>query len=197
MPVVTDHLLDPDYPVLTDRLLLRPVDPDRDLHALHAYRSDEVVCRYVPFSPGPVEELAARLADPERVRSVIDAEGQFLNLVVVRRDTDELIGDVVLFWHSVSDQHAEIGYVVHPDHQGRGYAVEAARATLALAFDGLGAHRVTARLDERNVVSAAVAERLGMRHEATFVEGEWFKGEWTTLLVYAMLRREWEGTRPG
>jgi RimJ/RimL family protein N-acetyltransferase len=34
-----------------------------------------------------------------------------------------------------------------------------------------------------------------LRLEATYVDGEWFKGEWTTLLVYALLRREWEGRR--
>ena len=65
--------LSPDYPVLTERLLLRPVEPERDLLAIHSYRSRDDVCRYVPFSPGTTEELAVRLADPERSRSVIDA----------------------------------------------------------------------------------------------------------------------------
>ena len=187
--------LNPDYPLLTERLLLRPVDPERHLLAIHSYRSLQDVCRYVPFTPGTTEELAQRLADPERSRSVIDAEGQVLFLVVERLDTGELIGDLVLFWHSAIDRHAEIGYVLHPGHAGHGFATEAAAALLRLAFDGLGAHRVTARLDERNTASARVVERLGMRREAAFVEGEWFKGEWTTLLVYAILRREWEVQR--
>lgn len=173
MAVARSHL-SPDYPLLPERLLLRPVSPERVLLAIHSYRSREDVCRFVPFTPGTTEELF---------------------LVVERRDTGELIGDLVLFWHRATDRHAEIGYVIHPDHSGLGLAAEAAGALLALAFDGLGAHRVTARLDERNTPSAMVVERLGMRREATFVEGEWFKGEWTTLLVYAMLRREWEACR--
>ena len=51
------------------------------------------------------------------------------------------------------------------------------------------------RCDARNTASTAVAARLGMRLEATYVDGEWFKGEWTTPLVYALLRREWETRR--
>ena len=127
--------LDPDYPVLTERLLLRPVDPARDTAAMHSYRSRDDVCRYVPFEPGTLEQMADRLADPERTRSVIDAEGQVLALMVERRDTGEVIGDLVLFWHSAADGHAEIGYVLHPDHAGRGFATEAAAALVGLAFE--------------------------------------------------------------
>ena len=188
---MTDAILAPDYPVLTERLLLRPIDAEADLMQIHAYRSIPEVCRYVPFSPGTPEELAERLADPERVRSAIDDEGQVMSLVMVRRDTGVLVGDLVLFWHSTTDQRAEVGYVLHPDHEGHGFATEGVRALLELSFEGAGAHRVTARVDERNTASTRLLERLGFRKEATFVEGEWFKGEWTTLEVFAMLDREW------
>ena len=99
----------PDYPILTERLALRPIDKERDLPAIHAYRSIPEVCRYVPFVPSTLEEMTERFADPDRTRSVLDAqaEGQVLFTVIERRDTGELIGDLVLFWHSVADGHAE------------------------------------------------------------------------------------------
>jgi RimJ/RimL family protein N-acetyltransferase len=185
--------LAPDYPILTERLALRPINKERDLPAIHSYRSIPKVCRYVPFVPSTLEEMTERFADPERTRSVLDAqaEGQVLFTVIERRDTGEVIGDLVLFWHSDTDRHAEVGYVVHPDQGGQGYATEAVRALTDLAFDHAGAHRVSARLDERNTGSARLLERLGFRQEARFVDGEWFKDEWTTLLVYAVLDREW------
>jgi RimJ/RimL family protein N-acetyltransferase len=188
--------LEPDYPIETERLLLRPLDPDADVAPMHAYRSREDVCRYVPFVPGTLGQMRERLADPERTRSVIDAEGQVLSLAIERRDAGEMIGDLVLFWHSVADGHAEVGYVVHPDHAGQGFATEATAALIDLAFyGGLPVHRVTARLDERHAASAAVCRRLGLRQEAAFVEGEWFKGEWTTLLIFAVLEHEWRARR--
>ena len=82
--------------------------------------------------------------------------------------------------------------------QGQGYATEAARALLALAFESYGLHRVFGRLEARNVASARVLERIGMRREAHLVENEWIKGEWQSELVYALLAREWrELSDPG
>jgi RimJ/RimL family protein N-acetyltransferase len=182
---------EPAYPVETERLLLRPVDAATDLRPMLSYRSRPDVCRYIPPEPATAESLAAMLADPTRTRSVLTGEGQHLLLAAVRRDTGELIGDVLLFWHSEKHRGGEIGYVFHPDHQGQGFATEASRALLELAFDGLDLHRVTARIDQRNPASAAVLRKVGMRQEAVLVENEWFKGEWSTEVDFAILQREW------
>ena len=96
----TAPALAPDYPIATGRLLLRPIDPARDLDAMHAYRSREDVCAYIPPEPVTRERLAATYRDPERTRSVLTEAGQTLALAAVLRATDELIGDLVLFWHS-------------------------------------------------------------------------------------------------
>jgi RimJ/RimL family protein N-acetyltransferase len=82
-----------------------------------------------------------------------------------------------------------------PDFGGHGYATEAARALLRLGFDELGLHRIVARLDERNESSAKLARRLGMRQEARLVHNEFFKGEWSTELDFAMLAEEWRSDR--
>ena len=41
-------------------------------------------------------------------------------------------------------------------------------------------------------MGARLAARIGMRQEAHVIENEWFKGEWTDELVYAVLDREWK-----
>jgi RimJ/RimL family protein N-acetyltransferase len=185
--------LRPSYPVRTERLLLRPLTA-ADVDALLAYRSRPDVCRYVPFEPMDRAAVEERLGT-QWDRTELTAEGQALTLGVELAGTGELVGDVVLFWHSLEHLAGEIGYVLDPAHGGRGYATEAARALLAMAFDGLGLHRVVARLDERNGASAAVARRLGMRQEARLVDNEMFKGEWSTELVFAMLAAEWAGRK--
>jgi RimJ/RimL family protein N-acetyltransferase len=183
-------VLRPDYPVTTPRLLIRPLTP-ADADGLLAYRSLPEICRYVPFEPQTREELLERIAT-RWTRTELTGEGQVLILGVQVRDTGALAGDVMLAWQSQEHASGEIGYVFNPDLSGQGYATEAADALLRLGFEGLGLHRIIARIDERNEPSVRLVGRLGMRLEARLVENEWFKGEWTTELDYAMLAGEWQ-----
>jgi RimJ/RimL family protein N-acetyltransferase len=183
--------LHPEYPIETERLLLRPIDPVGDMAAMHAYRSRADVCAYIPPVPMTLEAMTAQYADPSRTRSELTEAGQVLALAVVLRETGELIGDVVLFWHSAEHGNGEVGYIIAPEHQGRGYATEVTKAALALGFDGLGLRRITGRIDARNPASGAVLTKAGMRQEAVLVENEWFKGAWSTEIDFAILDREW------
>ena len=176
-------------PIETERLHLRSYTSD-DFAALYAMRSDAEVARYLYWSPQTEDEVRQALAT--KIASTrIDAEGDVLALAAEHRLTQELVADVIL--HCVSREHglAEVGYVVHPDHAGRGYATEATRPLLAVAFDALRLHRVIGRTEGRNIGSARVLEKLGMRREAHFVENEFVKDEWQSELVYAILDREW------
>ena len=189
----TQSALRPQYPVRTKRLLLRPLTTD-DADALLAYRGRPDVCRYVPFEPMTREVINERIAS-QWARTDLTDEGQALTLGVEVAENGELVGDVVLFWHSRPHARGELGYVFNPDFAGRGYATEAANAMLGLGFDELGLHRIVARIDERNESSARVARRLRMREEARLVHNEFFKGEWSTELDFAMLADEWSAYR--
>src|SRR3989304_4618422 len=82
------------------------------------------------------------------------------------KTTGEVVGDVVIQW--VSREHAlgEIGFIVHPDHQGHGYATEMTRPLLRIAFEDVGLHRLIGRAAARHTASARVMEKLGMRRAA-------------------------------
>ena len=166
------------------------------MDALLAYRGRPDVCRYVPFEPMDRELIADRLAGPW-ARTALTDEGQSLTFGAELVETGQLVGDVVLFWHSRLHRGGEIGYVFDPEFAGRGYATEAAEAVLRWGFEELGLHRIVARLDERNEASARVARRLGMRQEARLVDNEFFKGEWTTELDFALLADEWKNRDAG
>lgn len=186
-------VLNPDYPIRTERLDLRPFTED-DLEALHAYQSRADVARYLYWEP--YDELATREALARKRRRVaLRTTGDVLNLAVVVRETRQLVGDVLLCWVSAEHRQGEVGYVFHPEHGGNGYATEAARMMVEIGFDLLGLHRIVGRLDARNTASARVLERLGMRREAHLRDSEFVKGEWTDEVVYAMLEDEWESRR--
>ncbi|MEV0005359.1 GNAT family protein [Micromonospora sp. NPDC050980] len=111
-------------------------------------------------------------------------------------DGSRVIGAVELVWRSRADRTAELGYVFHPDHGGRGLATEAAGAALDWGFGEFGLHRVTVRCHAGNEASARLATRLGFRQEARHVRSYRFRGEWADQLVFAVLAEEWRA-RPG
>ena len=187
-------MLSPTYPIRTERLVLRPL-VGTDAEAMAVYQSRPDVCRYIPYEPRGADVIGARVANPEFNRTTLEKEGDMLSLGIALADTDVIIGDVILAWASTEHRTAEIGYVLNPEHQGHGYVTEACRALLQLAFDELGVRRVTARLDARNDASARVAQRLGMRQEAHLVQNQWFKGEWSDELQFAVLEDEWRAAR--
>jgi RimJ/RimL family protein N-acetyltransferase len=185
------HLIElrPDYPLGTARLLLRPLSV-ADTDALIAYRSLEEVCRFVPFEPMSTEVIAEKLVGGWSRRAIV-AEGDALTLGVEVAGTGQLIGDVMLVFHSAEHRGGEIGWVFHPDHSGHGYATEASHAVLHLAFDQLGLHRVIARVDAGNDASLRLGDRLGMRREAHLISNEWFKGAWSDEIDLALVEDEW------
>jgi RimJ/RimL family protein N-acetyltransferase len=179
----------PDYPIQTERLLLRPFEPG-DFDAVFAIESRADVVRYLyeePRTPAEAREVLERRI----ARTSLNDEGDTLSVAVVVRATGEMIGNCILHWTSRVHQLGEVGFTLHPDHHGRGYATEAARAMVEYGFSEVGLHRIIGRLEARNTASARVLEKLGMRREALLIENEFVKGEWQSELVYAILEREW------
>jgi RimJ/RimL family protein N-acetyltransferase len=174
-----------NFPIQTARLRLRPPEPE-DLAPLHAIMSDEGVARWVYWEPRSVEDVSRALD-----RQVNQDRTKELALVAELRETGEMVGHLTLTLGPPEHKQAEIGFMFHPAHQGRGYATEAAEEVVRLAFSTYGLHRLYGRLEPRNTASARVLEKLGMRREAHLVENEWVKGEWQSEAIYALLAREW------
>ncbi|QFZ19342.1 GNAT family N-acetyltransferase [Saccharothrix syringae] len=177
----------PDYPVRTRRLALRPFTL-ADLAAVHSWQSRADVNRYLYGEARTPEETAGSLVNKAAV-TWPEKEGQYLCLAIEK--DGEVIGESVLKYLSQYHRQGEVGYVLHPDHHGHGYATEATAAMIDLAFDHLGLHRVIASCDALNEASWRVMERLGMRKEAHFRHNEIFKGAWGDELIYAVLEDEW------
>jgi RimJ/RimL family protein N-acetyltransferase len=176
------------YPLSTERLIIRALTPD-DAPRHHVLFADPDVVRYLYF--GPFDRPAAQ--EHLARRSIVDlpVEGGWINFGVEVKGEGVLIGELAMGFISATHAHYEVGYVFDPAYAGHGYATEGTAMIVELAFSGLGAHRVSGRLDARNDPSARVLERLGLRREANFIENEYVKGEWTDELVYAILAPEW------
>jgi ribosomal-protein-alanine N-acetyltransferase len=152
--------LDPAAPLVTARLTLLPFT--RDLVVL-ALRNRAALSRVLGLAvahdwPGPaLEEILPFLdgtmaARPERAHWM---------RLIVQRDDRMLIGSVGFMDVPDAEQKVELGYHLVPLYRGHGYATEAARGMLALAF-AHGVRLVQAECDRENAASIRVLQRLGM-----------------------------------
>lgn len=172
-------------PIETRRLILRRFAP-ADWRAVHRYMSDEQVTAFLPegrMSPAKARAFVARNARKPRA------------IAVIEKKSKNLIGHMPFHpWFVRSTW--EVGWALAREHQGRGYATEAASALLDHAFDALGCHRVIATCQPENPASWRVAEKLHMRREAHFkqclVSPD---GGWWDEYFYAILAEEFASGR--
>jgi RimJ/RimL family protein N-acetyltransferase len=177
----------------TERLRLRLLQAD-DLLAFVRYRSHPDVARYQSWEPAyamtDAEALLAAQADV-----AFGTPGTWVQVATLDRASGELVGDCAA--HVLVDQPAtaEVGVTLAPDRQSSGLATEVLGAIVSTLFEDHHLHRVFGHIDDRNTAVQNLFGRLGFRCEARQVEADWFKGEWTTTRVHAMLEREWRAAR--
>ncbi|MDG4810086.1 GNAT family protein [Micromonospora sp. WMMD1120] len=181
-------MFQPTFPLRTARLTLRPVTVD-DLDDVYAYQRRPDVVRWMLGAEPRTREQSRASVLAMAGEDALRAEGDCLTVAVVSDAT--VIGAVELVWRSERDRTAEVGFVFHPAHGGRGLATEAAAALLGWGFGEVGLHRVYGRCHARNEPSARLMTRLGMRREAHHVRSYLFDGEWADQFVFAILADEW------
>ncbi|GLI27132.1 hypothetical protein ARHIZOSPH14_13740 [Agromyces rhizosphaerae] len=185
-------------PILTERLRLRPITLD-DSDDVWDYQRRDEVRTYIPWPRRTREEghehtvwragMRLLATDDDAMLLVAELVGE----PSLGREGDRVVAEFMTRVTSVAHAQVEIGWLVHPEFQRRGLAAEGTAAVLRHAFETLGAHRVHAVLDPRNLASAAICRRMGMRHEGTEREREFHDGAWDDLATFGILRREWDG----
>lgn len=182
------------WPVRTERLTIRPATLD-DADATWQIRRIESVGRWLSAASGDRDDFRRKFAEPERLSRTLLIE---LGGAVIG-DLYVAVGDA---WaqSEVAERargvQAEIGWVLAPDHEGRGYATEAVTEVLRICFEDLGLRRVFAQCFADNEPSWRLMERVGMRREEHAVRESLHRsGEWLDGLRYALLADEWRPAR--
>ena len=185
------HPLDTlDWPVSTDRLLLRRAAPG-DVDATWVYRQ----------RPETQEWVTAATESHDDYRERFLREDRLADLLIIELD-GRVIGDLTLqvqdAWaqEEVADQaksvQGELGWTLDPSYGGKGYATEAVRALIDVAFRSLGLRRLHAECFYDNEPSWRLMERVGMRREQHTVKDSLHRTKgWLDGLSYALLAEEW------
>ncbi|RLD58981.1 MAG: N-acetyltransferase [Bacteroidetes bacterium] len=174
--------------LITERLILRPVK-EKDAKAIFSYRSDSFTNQYQGWIPKSLEDVHEFINKVSPEFDVVDTWFQF---VIIRNNSNEIIGDVGIHFLDADKKQVEIGCTIDKKYQEKGYATEALRQIIDYLFSKFNKHRIITSLDPGNSNSIKLVERLGFRKEAHFKESILINGEWVDDLVYAILNKEWK-----
>ena len=174
--------------ISTERLILRPITME-DLDDLLEYQSNADVVRYIPWPQRTREQVVEAIEKAQSLTGLTN-EGDYYVLGIALKESNKVIGQLNAAHESSTNKMASIGWVLNPAYSGRGYATEAVKEWITHIFASYDFHRLTAKIDQRNVESAKLAERVGMRKEGEYREDDLFKGEWVSTWLYGLLRSE-------
>lgn len=144
----------PGPTIQTDRLILRPTSLD-DLPRWIELMGDPQASKFIggPLTPQETWRALMGMAGAWTLTGVA-------MFSVIEKATGLWIGRLGP-WRPLGWPGDEVGWSLHPDAWGRGYAVEGATAAMNYAFDVLGWDDVIHCIAPDNHASARVADRLG------------------------------------
>lgn len=154
----------PPVVATTERLVIRPWT-EHDAEALLDIYSRWEVARWLGAEPQAMETLDQAVRRAERWASFSEADPTYGVWCLSLRESGVPVGTVLLLplAGGQADGEVEVGWHLHPDHWGHGYATEAARAAIRRGVHA-GLDQVLAVVNPDNHPSQAVCRRLGMEH---------------------------------
>ncbi|HVF96478.1 MAG TPA: GNAT family protein [Flavisolibacter sp.] len=172
------------FPVLeTDRLILRQVTIN-DAAPLFFLRSSEEVMKYIDRpKAATLQDAVDLIYRLEDVRQKNDG----INWGITLKGKDEVIGTIALFHLQKENYRGEIGYLLHPLHQGKGIMKEAIKKVLDYGFSVIQLHSVEATTNVNNEISQKLLESVGFLREAYFRENYFYNGQFMDSAIYCLL----------
>lgn len=183
------------FPILTtSRLILREIVPD-DTPGIFSIRGDFAVTRY---------NIGAAYAEMARAEELIFAmttkyqEQKEIRWGITLKSEQGGDGTVIgmcgfNYWNR-TDRRGSIGFDLAQAYWRRGIMREALEAILRFGFTQMDLNRIEANASAENAASIALLERLGFRNEGTQEEQYFDEGAFHDLMLFRLLRREWEMT---
>lgn len=144
---------------------------------------------WLPF----IEETVSVSQTEGFIRSVLDQQCHKRDLVWEIRFYDRFAG--IISFKEVDEINArtEIGYWIIKEFEGKGFVTQSCQKLIELAFNDLELYRIQIRVGIGNLRSAKIPERLGFKLEGIERAGEKHSDRYIDLMVFSLLRDEWEG----
>jgi RimJ/RimL family protein N-acetyltransferase len=146
----------------TERTVARSWRPDEVDRFFDLYRRWEV-SRWLGANPTAMAEAATAAQRIDRWAALNSEQPDEGRWAIARKDDGSVVGTILLVRLPDGDGEVEVGWHLHPDSWGLGFATEAGRGAVEWAFAG-GRSEVLAVVRPDNAASLAVCRRISMEH---------------------------------
>ncbi len=174
------------FPILeSERLRFRKLTIT-DAPEILKLRGNPETMKYIPRPL--INDIDGSLAHIKMINDKID-ENNDINWAVTEKGNNKCIG--IMGFYRTQPEHfrTELGYMITPEHWGKGYVTEAVTVLLDFAFNSLQFHSIEAVIDSRHTASERVLQKVGFVKEAHFKENFYYNNEFTDTVIYSLLKR--------
>jgi RimJ/RimL family protein N-acetyltransferase len=173
------------FPTLVTRRLRLRQFKARDAADLHTCLGDQEAMR---FWNSPACKTVAETERALRWLSKTSSPYDHLAWAVCKKSSDQCIGMVNYHHRDARNRRLELGYIVAPKHQRKGFAAEIVRAVIRYCLDKLDVHRIEALIHPDNVASTRLVEGLGFLCEGGPLQDYWRVGDkYISVMMYALI----------
>lgn len=162
----------------TDRLILRPITL-ADAEDLFEYASDPENTKHTFPTHQSIEETQWVIAN-------LFMASPLGNFAIELKENGKMIGTCDLRVNE-EEKSAELAYAINKKYWGNGYAPEAAKRLLELAFNDLKIERLWAKFSSQNPASGRVMEKIGMEKEGILRHTKNLCGDFVDQVVYSRI----------
>lgn len=141
----------------TDRLILRPIQIS-DVDEIFFLRSDSRILKYLDIPPAKSSIDVLKFIEKIKTGTG-NKECYYWGITI--KPKENLVGTICLWNISDDKKTADIGYVLHPDFQGKGFMQEAISEVINTGFEVLNLTTIDADVDPENLKSIALLEKKG------------------------------------
>ncbi len=170
----------------TSRLVLTPITSEDWLLFKALHQSPEVM-QFVAELPNE-EEIKQRFES--RLIDWDPKNNNWFTFTIALKETDQKIGVTGFYGQWQPYQQAELGFLLSPQFQGKGYAKESTLAVLDYLFNTCNFHKAVATVTEGNVPSFELLKSLGFKHEGTLRDNFKLNDTWYNDLKLGLLQHE-------
>jgi ribosomal-protein-alanine N-acetyltransferase len=170
----------------TERLSLRQVKAN-DAAAILALRSNDEVMKYIPrpYLKNREDALELIAMFDDKIENGIGINWG----IYLLDEPTKLLGIIGYYRMKPEHYRAEVGYMLFPEHNGKGIVSEALKKVVEYGFKEMKLHSIEAILDPENGASEKVLLKNGFVKEAHLIENEYYEGRFLDSMIYSLLNK--------